>query len=50
MNLNDESISITENSRLETKASLDDTVSVDVNFLLEEYAKIEQVFTENTND
>lgn len=50
MSLNEESMAITEHSRLETKASLNETVSADVNYLLEEYAKIEQVYTENTNE
>ncbi len=46
MSLHDESIAITENSRLETKASLNETFSVEVNFIIEEYEKIDQTFTE----
>lgn len=50
MSLNDESMAISEYSRLETKASLNETVSADVNSILEEYGRIEQVYTENTNE
>ncbi len=52
MSLNDESMAITDNSILETKASLNDTntTSADVNFLLEEYARIERDYNENTNE
>lgn len=50
MSLNDDSMAITEHSRLETKASLNETVSADVNHLLEEYGRIEQEFSENNNE
>jgi len=50
MSYNDESISVTENSRLETKASMNETFNTDVNNILEEYEKIDQIFSENTNE
>jgi len=48
MSSHDESMAITEHSRLETKASLNETVSGDVNILIEEYEKIDKVFTQNS--
>jgi hypothetical protein len=55
-NQNESYITITENSILETKASLNETLNInsnlnsDVNFLLEEYEKISESFYDLNNE